>query len=165
MAWASSIVRGIALVGILSFSIPAAAQIYRWIDESGKMHFTQDLGQVPARYRALSKSAAEAPQGRSRVQHYTPPKSPARLDPARRSSVKKPSGKTHYVRVQRAGSSMRVRVRSSSRDLSRETLTCRLPRGYEARGSAQLHALRSEGFARAPGPDRPIPRGRNRSRC
>jgi clan AA aspartic protease (TIGR02281 family) len=100
---------------MLSFCVPASAEIYRWIDDAGKMHFTQDLGQVPARYRSLSKAAAEAPKGPSPVQRYTSPQYPARLDSRRASRRTKHAGKTHRVRVQRAGSSMRVMVRINDR--------------------------------------------------
>jgi clan AA aspartic protease (TIGR02281 family) len=115
MALLPRIAPGILLVGIVLFCAPAWAEIYRWVDDSGKMHFTQDLGQVPARYRLLSKAAAEQPKGRSPVQHYTPPKPPARLDTARRSGQARQAGKVHRVRVQRAGSSMRVSVRINDR--------------------------------------------------
>ncbi|MCH7869028.1 MAG: TIGR02281 family clan AA aspartic protease [Myxococcales bacterium] len=103
------------LVGILFFCVSASAEIYRWIDESGRMHFTQDLGQVPLRYRTLSKAAAEAPKGRSPVQHYTPPKLPARLDTGHASRGAGGTQKTHRIRVERAGSSMRVSVRINDR--------------------------------------------------
>ena len=32
----------------------AAAEVYKWTDESGQVHFTQDLFQVPPRYRAAA---------------------------------------------------------------------------------------------------------------
>ncbi len=115
MAFAPRMAGWILWLGMLSFCAPASAEIYRWVDESGKMHFTQDLGQVPPRYRTLSKAAAEAPKGRSPVQRYTLPQPPARLDPARGSRRNKHARKTHRVRVQRAGSSMRVMVQINGR--------------------------------------------------
>lgn len=93
--------------------LPAAAEIYRWVDASGKMHFTQDLAQVPGRYRADAKARAEAPAkaSPSQVQHYTPPAPPARLQIKQEKGNGSAGGKTHKIRVQRAGSSMRVTVR------------------------------------------------------
>jgi clan AA aspartic protease (TIGR02281 family) len=115
MAWVPRMVRTALLIGIVSFCVPATAEIYRWVDESGKMHFTQDLGQVPGRYRSSSKAAAEAPKGRSPVQHYTPRSSPALIDAGGPSRESKQRGRSHHVRVQRAGSSMHVKVRINDR--------------------------------------------------
>ncbi len=33
-------------------SSSAFAEIYRWVDEAGKLHFSQSFQQVPARFRA-----------------------------------------------------------------------------------------------------------------
>ncbi len=111
MARLQRIVRGVVLVAIAAFALPTSAEIYRWADASGKVHFTQDLGQVPPQHRAVAKARAEAPKGRTPVQHYTPPKPPARIDSARGSKRANRGGKTHRIRVQRAGSSMRVVAR------------------------------------------------------
>jgi len=47
----------------------AVAEIYRWTDESGTVHFTQDLNQVPARHRSAAAKPAPADAGH-RVQTY-----------------------------------------------------------------------------------------------
>jgi hypothetical protein len=44
-----SIVIGLA---VLLLAAPAAGEIYRWVDEQGRMHFAQALHDVPERYRA-----------------------------------------------------------------------------------------------------------------
>ncbi len=111
MDWLQRIARGFLLGAIVLFCFPTSAEIYRWVDASGKLHFTQNLGQVPALYRATAKARAEAPKGPTPIQHYTPPKPPARIDGTRRSKRSKQAGKTHRIRVERAGSSMRVMVR------------------------------------------------------
>jgi hypothetical protein len=38
------------LLGALA-AAPAPAEVYRWVDENGELHFTGDLNQVPPRYR------------------------------------------------------------------------------------------------------------------
>ncbi len=111
MAWLHRTVRGFLLVGIVLLCSPCSAEIYSWADESGRMYFTQDLGQVPVQHRADAKVRAEAPAGLTSVQRYTPPKPPARIDSRRASSRSKSNGKVHRIRVQRAGSSMAVTVR------------------------------------------------------
>ena len=39
------------LVLSLAFVVPSLADIYRWEDESGVIHFTDDLSAIPAKYR------------------------------------------------------------------------------------------------------------------
>jgi clan AA aspartic protease (TIGR02281 family) len=113
--------RGIAglasTVIVLALAAPpgARAEIYRWVDASGQVHFTEDLRQVPPAQRRAAESAAKAPGGDSPVQVYSAP--PARRAP-RTSRVPSPgdaSTRTHRIRVQQAGSSMRVRVRINDR--------------------------------------------------
>ncbi len=48
----------------------AAAEIYRWTDDQGRTHFSQDLGQVPPRHRAAALAAAAKPPS-DRVQRYS----------------------------------------------------------------------------------------------
>lgn len=51
--------------GMLSFSpllpSPASADIYRWEDESGVIHFTDDLSTIPAKYRGKSREILKTP--------------------------------------------------------------------------------------------------------
>lgn len=97
----------------LLLAVPASAQIYRWVDGSGKMHFTQDLAQVPLAYRAEAKERAENPgKAAAEIQTYNPPapQTRAKSRGAHMRRAKKP-GRVHTVRVERAGASMRVMVR------------------------------------------------------
>ena len=34
---------------------PALAQAYRWVDEQGKIHYSEGLDSVPSKYRATAK--------------------------------------------------------------------------------------------------------------
>ena len=64
------------LVGVLALAAaPSAAEIYRWTDENGRVHFTQDLSKVPARHRAAAEDAAQKKPGPSPIQVYKPPAS------------------------------------------------------------------------------------------
>jgi clan AA aspartic protease (TIGR02281 family) len=71
----------LALLAILHAAV-ASAEIYRWTDPEGNLHFTEDLSQVPSRYR---EQAVRRPPADSRgaLQTYTPP---ANLEP--RSAVR-----------------------------------------------------------------------------
>jgi len=71
-----------ALLGaiVLAGSTPVGAEIYRWTDEQGELHFTQSLDQVPPRHRAAAKAEAEAARP-GRLQRYptaSPPASASR---------------------------------------------------------------------------------------
>lgn len=90
------------LLAALVLAIPASAgEIYRWTDEQGRTHFTQDLSQVPRRHRSQARESAGSPGSGSlvRSERSAPP---ARQAPSRsRSEVTR-------IKVQRAGTSMRV---------------------------------------------------------
>jgi hypothetical protein len=60
----------IILMGLtfLSFSLTFGQEVYRWVDEQGTVHFTDDLGQVPEKYR-------------DKVQKKEPPKEPPTTQP------------------------------------------------------------------------------------
>ena len=51
--------------GMLAFSTllvpPASADIYRWEDESGGIHFTDDLSAIPAKHRGKAREIQKTP--------------------------------------------------------------------------------------------------------
>ena len=49
------------LVLSLAFVVPSLADIYRWEDESGVIHFTDDLSAIPAKYRGKSREILKTP--------------------------------------------------------------------------------------------------------
>jgi aspartyl protease family protein len=101
------VVRALVVALLLAVD-PAAAEIYRWTDESGRVNFTQDLGQVPPRYRKQAEERSRS--GASRVQTYSgPSKQAAPATPARAATGS--DAPTHRIRVQRAGTGMLVPVR------------------------------------------------------
>lgn len=58
-----------ALVLGLALAVPAAAEIYRWRDASGREHFTTDLQQVPPEQREGARERAAEPPGGSVTFH------------------------------------------------------------------------------------------------
>ena len=84
-----------ALCALFAASATATAEIYQWTDASGKIHYTQDLSQVPAAKRPAARAGA-AVRKTSRVQTYSTPAAPAR---ARRRR----STGTLYIPFQRQG--------------------------------------------------------------
>lgn len=52
-----------AIVLALAPLASATAEVYRWTDEAGKLHFTSHLHEVPERYLAQEEGAAKAPAG------------------------------------------------------------------------------------------------------
>jgi len=98
---------GLAVLAAATAAAPAAAEIYRWTDAAGRVHFTEDLSRVPADQRGAARQGAAAPAP-SRVQTYESP--PAARAPAARPRAGR-AGRTHQVRVERAGNAMVVPVR------------------------------------------------------
>jgi clan AA aspartic protease (TIGR02281 family) len=92
----------------------ARAEIYKWVDQSGRMHFAQTLHQVPAPYRIQAESnAAQKPSGPDRIQTYEVPASIAPRPRAVRSygAPSGSAGRRYTIPVQRAGNMLRVVVR------------------------------------------------------
>lgn len=54
-----------ALLGALLLAGPAAAEIYRWTDASGREHFTMDLHGVPPEHRAEAERRAALDEART----------------------------------------------------------------------------------------------------
>ncbi len=47
----------------IAFVVPSLADIYRWEDESGVIHFTDDLSSIPAKYKGKSREILKSPPG------------------------------------------------------------------------------------------------------
>jgi aspartyl protease family protein len=94
-------------LALLLAPLAAEAEIYQWTDEQGRVHFTQDLSQVPARHRSQAELRALAPPEAGRFQTYNQPAAPA--PEASRSQAAAPSGQIR-VPVARAGTGMVVKV-------------------------------------------------------
>jgi len=47
----------------MAFVAPSLADIYRWEDESGVIHFTDDVSAIPAKYRGKSQEILKTPPG------------------------------------------------------------------------------------------------------
>lgn len=102
-------------LGLMLGAAPLGAEIFKWKDEQGRLHFAQDLNQVPLRYREQAKGgAAEVGKGAA-IQRYeaVSPASPAPRRGGRASAAAQApgEGRVHTIRVQKTGSTMRVNVR------------------------------------------------------
>jgi len=51
------------LVLSLAVVVPSFADIYRWEDESGGIHFTDDLSNIPAKHRGKAREIQKTPPG------------------------------------------------------------------------------------------------------
>jgi len=111
--------RGLASVGlglVIALAVPrAGADLYRWVDASGRLHVTDDLAQVPPAIRAEVEAATErarppaaqppaAPAPEAAPAPATPPPPVARAPAA--AQPKRPSVATarrHVIDVERGG--------------------------------------------------------------
>ncbi len=96
---------------------PAGAEIYRWTDADGRLHFTEDLSRVPAHQRGAAQTDAASDRAPSRVQTYeSPPAAQARgRAPVR---AERRAGRVHRIPVERAGNAMVVPVRINDRTVA-----------------------------------------------
>lgn len=88
---------------VLFGAADAAAEIYRWTDAQGRLHFTESLDQVPPQYREGARHDAQA-QPPSKFQTYSRPT---------RAQVAQANRYSEQIRIPfvRDGSLMRVDVR------------------------------------------------------
>lgn len=103
-------VAALALAFVCAGSV--SAEIYKWKDAEGRLHFSQDLGKVPAAYRSQAQGEAIEEGASNVIQRYEPAPVPAKSGTSSsRISGSKSSSKVYRIRVQKTGSSMRVMVR------------------------------------------------------
>lgn len=121
---ARSLLRRIAacVVGILVFLpvVEAPAEIFQWKDAAGRLHFAQDLNQVPDEYRAQAEARVRKEGSGPEIQHYqAAPAAPSpsagavrtRSTGTARRRPTAPGAQTYRIPVDRAGTSMLVQVR------------------------------------------------------
>ncbi|MBW2445331.1 MAG: TIGR02281 family clan AA aspartic protease [Deltaproteobacteria bacterium] len=103
----------VCIVLSLWVAAPSVAEIYKWVDASGRMHFTTDLTQVPAGQRRESERGAEVRSESDSVQFHSNTGQP----PARRGapSIQRGRRKTYTVQVPPGATSMHVMVELNDR--------------------------------------------------
>src|SRR5262245_14793504 len=79
---------------VLVISTPGRAEIYRWTDAQGRIHFTERIDQVPPEHRNAARASALESRAAERVSTYSSspsgaPASPA-LDRAARRAIEIP---------------------------------------------------------------------------
>lgn len=106
-----------------AFAGSSTAEIYQWKDAAGRLHFAQDLNQVPDAYRAQAEAGMRKEGSGPEIQRYdAAPAAPApTATPAKRADSRSPRGrsgagpKTYRIPVERAGTTMLVHVRLNDR--------------------------------------------------
>ena len=101
---------GAALLALgLALASRSPAEVYRWTDAAGRLHFTGDLNEVPAEQRAAARArAASPPAGRLQTYESVPAaRAPQTFEPGAR--------RRHRIEVQRAAMGMVVPVRINGR--------------------------------------------------
>ena len=88
-----SIPTGLCLGLILSLFLAgeSLAEIYKWKDSAGRLHFAQDLNQVPPKYRAQAEGGKVDPSAGPAIQTYQPAP-PAAVSKSRRAKARSRTG-------------------------------------------------------------------------
>jgi clan AA aspartic protease (TIGR02281 family) len=88
----------------------ASAEIYKWTDAQGRLHFSQDIGQVPRAQRESARKAAAEPKKHDPLQVYGRSNGDrGGSAPARRATTRQ-SNRIMRIPFERHGSLMRVEV-------------------------------------------------------
>lgn len=101
------------LLALLWVATPTGAEIYKWVDGNGQIHFTTDLTQVPPGQRRESERGAEVRSESDSVQFHSNDGAP----PASRRGLRSSRGgrKTYTVQVPPGATSMHVMVELNDR--------------------------------------------------
>jgi hypothetical protein len=63
--------RRILLIGLLSVSLPAIAQVYRWVDEKGTVHYSNSTPPAGAKFTIIDRDAKAGPPSPDSAECYT----------------------------------------------------------------------------------------------
>lgn len=100
----------LSLVLALGWGLAASAKIYKWTDQNGSVHYTEDLSQVPPEQRLLvEQQAKDEETKRNPVQKIDAGAASRASAPTANSRVA--SSGTHRIRVAGAASAMYVTTR------------------------------------------------------
>ncbi len=102
---------GCAVVLWLAAAAVSHAEVYRWVEASGELHFTTELHEVPAQQRGAAERGAASRAATSGTLSRASA-APALAAASRRSSA---ASSVYTVEVGRAGTSMIVPVRLNDR--------------------------------------------------
>jgi clan AA aspartic protease (TIGR02281 family) len=86
---------------------PAKGEVYRWTDSQGRLHFTQNLDQVPRERRPAAREAARSASQRTSTSRFQTFEAPARESFASAPAFRK---RTLRIPFERQGTLMRVQV-------------------------------------------------------
>lgn len=70
----------LAMIVLIGLALPARAEMYKWVDEKGTVHFTDDPSVIPEKYRRdteTRKDTTEPPPKPKEKQSIPPPPQPA----------------------------------------------------------------------------------------
>ena len=137
-----------ALVGLLAEPEIAAAQIYRWMDAEGALHFSQGIDSVPVRFRSSAVIIG--------YDRPAPPSEPsAASTPPKRGEVKFTPGQPIMVtaRINDAGSARLMLDTGAARTVINPAVLAKLGVSYDnsqrgtlkgVTGDAEVQAVRVE---------------------
>jgi clan AA aspartic protease (TIGR02281 family) len=104
---------GLGFALLLTLPSWTSAEIYRWTDSEGRVHFTQDLSRVPPAHRARAEQSAAAPRP-DRLQTYSSPSPGSSASFPKRSRRPRP-GDLMRIPFQKRGDVMVVNVTLNDR--------------------------------------------------
>lgn len=103
---------------LLAAASPAAGEIYRWRDASGREHFTTDLQQVPARFRRQAVEGSHTAEEGSVINYHSEPR---RQEP--RAAEEKTAPPAKGVTVDYDCEALRKQARAKLRLVARKERT------------------------------------------
>ncbi len=74
----------LAAIVLIGLTLPAGAEMYKWVDEKGTVHFTDDPSMIPEKYRSgteTRKGTTEAPSPKAKEKQTPSPPQPATSTP------------------------------------------------------------------------------------
>jgi clan AA aspartic protease (TIGR02281 family) len=101
----------LAVLGVAAaFALPARSELYRWVDESGGVHVTEDISEVPPEQRPRADQEAVVRELRPARWGKVEDSLPAAPAKAQRRDAGPKRATLHHLAIARAGNEIRIDV-------------------------------------------------------
>jgi Domain of unknown function (DUF4124) len=118
----AALVLAIVLGCATALPLPSRADIYRWEDDRGTVHFTDDLGNIPAKFRGHQRPILKGPPSATTPSVSTFGSPPAAAQPPEPASTEPPATQASTETDELAGQTEQLKAKIAAKEKFVETI-------------------------------------------